>query len=535
MNRINIVPKINKIEIWAQDVYSLGPDSLLCFSQECRRAGQLLTKITGLKQHNASDPGGSIRLEINQQVQQDEGYVLTIDAAGILIRAKSDRGLFYGVQSLRQLLPASIETTGIVAPVVLPYMRIEDAPRFAYRGFMLDEARHFFGMQAVKRVLDLLALQKLNKFHWHLSDHQGWRIEIKKYPKLTEIGSRRSKTQRNGLLALKAVYDHQEVSGFYTQAQIREIVQYAADNFIDVIPEIDLPGHSTAALAAYPELSCDGMAVEVGVDVGFASFYSLPKLVCAGKEASFTFLQNVLDELIELFPARTIHLGSDEAGKKVWQNCPDCQARIKEQGLKDENELQDYFINRLARHVFDQGCAVIGWNDGLFAHSDDRIIVQNWFHAYKETIQKIKAGQKAIMSPMASYYLNTPFRVSSLKQSYLYEPHVPELTEKEAHNILGVEAPYWTEFVNNRAKLEWGMFPRLLAISETAWTETKNKNYEDFESRLAVLEQRLDLLGVSHTSPLCYKKYRQFSNPLSIILSLMDDPDREFNTYFKSA
>lgn len=535
MGNINIVPKINKIELQGQNVYTLTPQSLLSFPEECHRAGRLLTKITGLQVQAASAPGGSIRLEIDQHVQQDEGYLLSIDAAGILIRAKSERGLFYGVQSLRQLLPASVETSGIAAELELPYMLIEDAPRFAYRGFMLDEARYFFGVQAVKRILDLLALQKLNKFHWHLTDHQGWRIEIKKYPQLTEIGSRRSKTQRNGLLALKAVYDHQEVSGFYTQAQIREIVAYAADNFIDVIPEIDLPGHSTAALAAYPELSCDGKPVEVGVDVGLSSFYSLPKLVCAGKEFSYTFLQNVLDELLELFPARIIHLGSDEAGKKVWENCPDCQALMKKQGLKDVKELQDYFINRLASYLLDQGCAVIGWNDGLYEHSDPRIIVQNWFHAYKETIQKIKAGQKAIMSPMAAYYLNTPFRVSSLKQSYQYEPHVPELSEQEAENILGVEAPFWTEYVKNRARLDWGVFPRLLAVSETAWTDRKNKNYEDFESRLAVLEQRLDLLEVSYTVPQCYQKYKQFSNPISTILSLMDDPDKEFLAYYKNA
>ena len=530
---INIIPKVNRVESPGKGSYVLIPGSVLDIPKECPRAGRLLREITGMKEWAGDLSTTPIRLEICPGMENDEGYVLRIDTDGIWISAKSDRGMFYGVQSLRQLLPDSVETIGLTEPVALPHVVIEDSPRFAYRGFMLDEARHFFGMKEVKRILDLLALQKINKFHWHLTDHQGWRIEIKEHPKLTEIGSRRSKTQVTGLMALNATYDPEEVSGYYTQEQIREIVQYAAENFIDVIPEIDLPGHSTAALAAYPELSCDGSPVEVGFDIGFRSFFTLPKLICAGKESSYIFLQTMLDEMAALFPSKMIHLGSDEAGKGAWRKCPHCQRRMKEQGLKGVKELQDYFINRLARYLFDKGFSATCWNDGLHNHSDERIIIQHWVGAYKETEQKIKAGYKAIISTMTPYYLNNPYALSNLKKSYAYDPLEGKITDPEARNILGIEAPFWTEFVKSAPRLEWGMFPRLLAVSETAWTEQKNKEYEDFTNRLAVMETRLDALGVNRTPREYYQKDNKFFNPLSIIKSMTGNPNREYEEYLK--
>lgn len=531
---INIIPKVNEVIKTQGKEYRLDKDSLFYAPHNCSRAEKLLKKITGLAKTDDVYKS-AIRLEIGPEVAHSEGYLLKISEDGILIIAKTEQGLFYGVQTLRQLLPESIEVSGITEPVSLPCLEIEDAPRFTYRGFMLDEARHFFGVDVVKRILDLLAMQKISQFHWHLTDHQGWRIEIKRYPNLTEIGSRRSKTQINSLTSFKPIYDDHTVSGFYTQEDIKEVVAYAQELFIDVIPEIDIPGHTYAALAAYLELSCDGKPVEVGAEIGLSSFLMLPKLICAGTDETLLFFQNVLDEIVALFPSKTIHLGSDEAGKKVWKLCPLCRARMKEEKLKNVNELQGYLINKLAAHLFQKGCQVICWNDGLYDNADLRITVQHWMHSFKRTLRHIKNGRKAIVSTMKPYYLDYTYRTATLKDTYCYEPYFKELSEKECKNILGIEAPLWTEYVKSRERLDWQVFPRLLAISETAWTEKENKNYTDFLERLAVMERRLALLDVNFTSKECYLKYKRSIDPTLTMLGRWRPPsDRIFEAYNKA-
>jgi hexosaminidase len=530
MDRISVIPKINDITV-QNGRCVLTEEWSLRIPEECSRAGSLLKKLTGLKETTINPGKQVINLQWSDEVIENEGYFLRILEDAIDICAKTEQGLFYGVQTLRQILPEQIEETGVNRRIEIDCMVIKDSPRFPYRGFMLDEARHFFGADAVKALIDQLAGLKINKFHWHLTDHQGWRIEIKQYPRLTEIGSKRSKTQKNGMMALKAVYVNEKVSGFYTQEQIKEIVAYAAEHFIDIIPEIDLPGHSYAALAAYPQFSCDGKPVEVAADYGLASFLSLDKLLCAGKEETYTFVQEILDEIMELFPPGMIHLGSDEAPKKVWKKCPHCQSLIKAQNLKDVKELQGYMINRLAGHLMDKGYQVICWNDGLYDNADDRIIIQHWLHDYQKTINHVKAGRKAIVSTLKAYYLDYPYINTPLQATYEYEPILPELSDAEVGNILGIEAPLWTEFVKNRARMEWQLYPRLLAVSETGWTQKPRKDYSDFERRAAVMEARLESTKVNY-APLrfCHKFDKRKSNGLKK-MSYSNNLSKEYEEY----
>lgn len=497
MDQINVIPKLNEITVQNGLCY-LTKEWSLDIPENCPRAGALLRKLTGLSESTTSRDEQVIKLRLSEEAGEKEGYQLRITEAAIDILAGTEQGLFYGVGTLRQLLPANTEKTGITEEIRLDCMVINDAPRFPYRGFMLDEARHFFGEKEIKRLIDLLAMLKLNKLHWHLTDHQGWRIEIKRYPKLTEIGSKRGKSQKNGMMALKAAYDYEEISGYYTQEQIKEIVAYAAEHFIDVIPEIDLPGHTYAALAAYPEFSCDGKPVGVAADYGLASFLSLDKLLCAGKEETYTFVQGILDEITELFPSGMIHLGSDEAPKKVWKSCPRCQARMKENNLKDVKELQGYMINRLAGYLNNKDYQVICWNDGLYDNADNRIIIQHWLHDYRKTVNHVKAGRRAIVSTRKAYYLDYPYISTPLQATYEYEPILPELTDAETGNILGIEAPLWTEFVKDSARLEWQMFPRLMAVAETAWTQRHQKDYTDFVRRISGMEARLETLQINY-------------------------------------
>ena len=312
-----LIPRPQRLSL-KSGVFSLTPAATISCSPGGERAAQLLLRVTGLAPAQAK---GDICLEIDTAIRGEEAYELDVGASGTRIASSTPAGLFYGAQTLRQLLPPEIEG-GAAAPFAIPCLHIEDEPRFAYRGFMLDVSRHFFGLQEIKRLIDLLALQKFNRFHWHLTDDQGWRIEIKKYPRLTAIGAFRKESQAGGWLLSKPVYDGKPHGGFYTQDEVREIVAYARDNFIEIIPEIDAPGHMVAALAAYPELSCTGDPVEVRTSVGAFS-----KPICVGKESVFEFLDDVFTEVAELFPYRTIHLGGDEVNKKEWRKCPHCQAR----------------------------------------------------------------------------------------------------------------------------------------------------------------------------------------------------------------
>jgi hexosaminidase len=354
-----------------------------------------------------------------------------------------------------------------------------------------DVCRHFFDKNQVKRYIDLLALHKLNVLHWHLTEDQGWRIEIKKYPHLTEVGAWRTGTatgfgrkQHNGI-------PH---GGFYTQDDIREIIAFAAARHITIVPEIEIPGHSLAALAAYPELSCTGGPFEVATRFGI-----FPDIYCAGKEATFQFLQDVLDEVLVLFPSPVIHIGGDEAPKKRWKNCPDCQRRIHDEGLKDEHALQVYVTNRIATYLESKGRRLMGWNQILEPGLAQDAIVHFWLGDRKRLVSAIKESRRqVVMSTYLDTYLDHAYSLMPLSRAYRYDPILPGLNAEEENCILGLEFPLWTEWVPTRARLDYQTYPRLTAMAETAWTPKEQKDITSFNCRLAAFLERLDRIGIRY-------------------------------------
>ena len=358
---------------------------------------------------------------------------------------------------------------------------------------MLDEGRHFHGKEIVLQTLDLMALQKLNIFHWHLTEDQGWRIEIKRYPKLTEIGSQRAGTAQTWKDMRNGVHNGIPQGGFYTQEEIREIVAYAVERHISVIPEVEIPGHSLAALAAYPELSCSGGPFEVPTRFGiFKDIY------CAGKEFTFEFLENVLDEIMELFPSKIIHIGGDEAPRARWKKCPDCRRRIQAEGLKNEHELQTYFINRIADYLKSHGRQLLGWNEILGESLSDEAVIQYWVRNKKGLLDALRKGQKVVNSAYLYTYLDHSYSLTPLSRAYNFDPIFNGTGDEAALNILGLEAPMWTEWVPNRARLDYQTYPRLTAFAEVGWTPAPLRDYADFRVRLATFNRRLDIHGVQY-------------------------------------
>lgn len=391
-----------------------------------------------------------------------EGYALHIEPEKIVLSHADEHGAFYGLQTLFQLIEEGANT--------LPCGDLEDAPRYGYRGFMLDVCRHFFPVAELKKVLDQMARLKLNTFHWHLSEDQGFRFESKKFPKLNEVSSWR---MENG----------KKYGGYYTQEEIREVVAYAGERQIQVIPEIDLPGHTTAIIAAYPELSCSGEPAEVVCTAGI-----FPRILCAGNEKVYEFLYELLDEVCALFPAPYFHIGGDEAPKSEWEKCPRCQAEIKEHGLQNEEELQALFTVRLADHLAKNGKAVIGWNEILNSgtmRSD--AIAQYWTPQGAEaSAREVPKGRKFIFSNVSSFYFDYDHALVTLRATYGYEPSIVPGQEIPAAQVLGLEAPLWTEYVETPERLEEMIFPRMAALAENAWT--REKDFEEFKARLHAWE-----------------------------------------------
>lgn len=434
-------------------------------------------------------PGIHLKLIDTPGEVESESYNLLVAADSINIEAPTPHGVFNGIQTLLQLLPAEIESPDSHPEIewVIPGMRISDQPRFSWRGFMLDEGRHFHGKETVLKLLDVMASLKMNIFHWHLTEDQGWRMQIKRYPHLTQIGSQRAGTAQSLWDMIRNKHDGCPHIGYYAQQDIREIVAYAAERYITVIPEIEIPGHSTAALAAYPQYSCAGGPFEVPTRFGiFKDIY------CPGKEPTFAFLQNILDEMMDLFPARYIHIGGDEAPKARWKKCPDCQRRILEEDLKDEQALQAYFTNRIADYLAMHNRTIIGWNQALSDSLNPDALIQYWAGNRKRVINAVRGGRKIVISSYLDYYLDHSYSLTPLSRIYNFEPIFAELNQFDAQNVLGVEAPLWTEFVPNRARLDFQTFPRLLALAETGWTAKHFKNYADFRVRLMNFDDRLN-------------------------------------------
>jgi hexosaminidase len=432
-----------------------------------------------------------------------EGYRLTITPQKITIAGKG-AGLFYGIQTLIQLMPADGAAT-----VKLPCVQIEDYPRFAYRGMMLDVCRHFFSVEFVKKYIDLMAAYKLNNFHWHLTDDQGWRIEIKKYPRLTEIGSQRAQTLiGNYHDRIPQQFDNTPYGGYYTQDEIRDVVKYAADRYINIIPEIEMPGHSEAALAAYPELSCDpSKTYKVSETWGVFNDVYCPS------DKTFDFLQDVLTEVMELFPSKYIHIGGDEVPKTAWQQSAFCQRLIHKLNLKNEHGLQSYFIERIEKFVNSKGRSIIGWDEILEGGLAPNATVMSW-RGETGGIAAAKQDHDVIMTPGSNglYFdhaqgklADEPLGIggySPLQTTYSYNPIPAALTAEQQKHILGVQANLWTEYIATDAKAEYMVLPRMLALAEIAWTPLANKNYTDFsETRLPSHLAWLDKNGFDYRVP----------------------------------
>lgn len=429
-----------------------------------------LPESAGCRVHITLTPDGT---------QSEEGYTLDIAGNHAEIRAKSEVGAFYALQSLKQLILSCGQT--------VPALHIEDAPRFPYRGFMLDVGRYFYSVEEVKCFLDRMALQKLNVFHWHLTEDQGWRIEIKKYPKLTAIGARRSHTNFG-------VRPH---GGFYTQAEIREVVQYAHSLYIKVIPEIDMPGHMVSAIAAYPYLSCFDRKLDVATHWGVKH-----DILCAGKDTTLAFVHDVLDEVAQLFPDGVIHLGGDEAVKMRWKLCPHCQERMRSLGITSEDDLQLWFMTQAADYLDQKGIRTLMWNwdapapNGLLRKDIGYQLCGVNKQNADEIGRELETGRWAIQSSAYPYYLDFPYGWCNLRQTYDLEPAPQALSERARQNLYGVEAPLWTEYVPDMKKADYCTFPRLGAVAESGWTLAQNKDYQRFFSGLDDYYKALALYGV---------------------------------------
>ena len=430
-----------------------------------------------------------------------EGYLLEVTKKAVFIRSVAANGIFYGLQSLFQLLPPEIEKSNSgLTSLSIPAVIIKDMPRYGYRGLHLDVGRHMYPVEFIKKYIDLMAMYKMNTFHWHLTEDQGWRIEIKKYPELTRKGSIRKGTQ----IGRTSESDSIPYGGFYTQDQARDIVNYASARFITVIPEIEMPGHSVAALSVYPRLSCTGGPFEVRTNWGVSD-----DIYCAGNDSVFLFLQDVLTEIMDIFPSEYIHIGGDEAPKARWKACTKCQARIKTEGLKDEAVLQSYFIKRIEKFLISKNRRLIGWDEILEGGLAPEATVMAW-RGVQAGIDAATQGHDAIMTPVDYCYLdyyqgdaeNEPESIggkTTLKTVYSYNPTPPVLTPEQQKHILGVQGCVWTEYTKTSEMVEYKTFPRALAVAEVAWSQQARRDWDDFINRMDNQFSRLRIMGVKYS------------------------------------
>ena len=507
MPEINLIPKPISIQEGAgsfklKSGMTVAADSGL--RAEAAYLAEALRNSSGLQLEEArAGKSGNINLRLGLDDPNPEAYMLTVDPEGIAIQGASPRGVAMGIATLRQLVPVDSRDSRI------PYVTVIDAPRFDWRGAHLDVSRHFYTVDQVKRFIDLLATYKFNKFHWHLTDDQGWRIEIKSRPELTTVGSKRKATvigHNSGR------YDSVPYGGFYTQDQAREVVAYAAERHITVIPEIDLPGHMLAALTAYPELGCTGGPYEVWGQWGVAE-----DVLCAGNDATLKFIDEVLGEVVDLFPSEYIHVGGDECPKVRWKSCPKCQARIRALGIKGDDKhtaeeyLQSFVINHAEKFLNARGRQMIGWDETLEGGLAPNATVMSW-RGVEGGIEAARQKHQAIMTPTTYLYFDyyqsketdkEPIAIGGyvpVEMVYNYEPVSPLLTPEEAEYIIGVQANLWTEYIPNFRQVEYMELPRMAALAEIQWSDPGRKNYNEFLARLPQLVRIYDLMGYNYAT-----------------------------------
>ena len=442
---------------------------------------------------------GCIALRLNPKMTEPEGYRITVTEKKVVIEGQQPKGVFYGVQTLRKAL---LTADGMAQEI--PAVTVTDAPRFPYRGMHLDVSRHFFGVDFVEQYIDMLALHHINVFHFHLTDDQGWRVEIKKWPKLTEVGAYRQRTvvgRNTGL------YDYTRYGGFFTQEEIKEIVEYARQRYITVIPEIDMPGHMEAALAAYPELGCTGGPYEVEPNWGV-----FDDILCAGREETFRFVEGVLDEIMELFPSEYIHIGGDEAPRTRWKVCERCQRRIAQEGItaegkqSKEDRLQGYFMKRVEKYLNSKGRKAIGWDELLDCDVNPSTTIMSW-RGQEGGLAASEKGHDVIMVPTSWFYFDyyqtpendywhKPLLIGGyvpLEKVYSFEPVPESLTAAAKQHIIGVQANLWTEYIYTEEFAEYQVLPRMGALAELQWSRPEKKDYENYKARQLRLNKWYDL------------------------------------------
>ncbi len=514
---LSIVPFPNKVEMGYGEFNASGAAFYLDSSMDehsktaVNKFAAKLSAVTGIEsvvQEGKGNDGFTFQLNPNLA---KEAYKVNISKKAVKVEASSLNGFIYAIETLKQMLPVAFFSQDPVEGLewTIPVAKIEDAPRFGYRGLHLDVARHFYNVEEIKDYIDIMVFHKMNTFHWHLTDDQGWRVEIKKYPKLTEVGGWRKGT------VIRKEWDNSDnirYGGFYTQEEMKEVVEYAASKGINVIPEIDLPGHMLAALAAYPEYGCTGGPYEVWQRWGVAD-----DVLCVGQEKTMKFLEDILSELIEIFPYEYIHIGGDECPKLRWENCPKCQAKIKELGLKDdekhsaEHYLQSYVTNRIEKFLAERGRKIIGWDEILEGEIEKTATVMSW-RGVAGGLEAVSKGHDAIMSPNSHFYFdyyqsvdqdNEPFGIGGylpVERSYSFEPITENMTEEEASHILGVQANLWTEYIKTKAHRDYMLLPRAAALSEVQWCQPENKDYKRFENSSDALCARYGLMGYNYAT-----------------------------------
>lgn len=511
-NDINIVPKPLEMKL-NQGAYRFTKDTKLVAANDQTQVFEVLqnkfVSAAGWNLGVVNTAPSSNFVQLSTDVSlPEEAYNLKVTENQVIIYASGHNGFLYGLETIRQLLPVAIESKNVVSNMNwdIPNVEIKDSPRFKWRGFMLDVSRHFFDKDYVMETIDQLALLKMNTLHLHLVDDQGWRIEIKKYPKLTEVGGFRVDQEDKPWNARSTPELGKETTygGFFTQEDIKEIVAYAESRGITVVPEIEMPAHVMSAIAAYPELSC----FQKPIMVPSGGVWPITEIYCPGKETTFEFLENVLLEVMELFPSRYIHVGGDEATKTNWEKCPDCKKRIQEEGLENVEELQSYFIRRMERFLSSKGRTLLGWDEILEGGLAPGATVMSW-RGVKGGLEASEAGHDVVMTPNSHCYFDyyqgdqdaEPLAWGGnlpLGKVYQFDPVVEGMSEEQANHVLGGQANLWTEYVPTKAQAEYMTYPRLAALAEAVWSSKDNRNWDDFSNRVSSLFQRYGIMGVNY-------------------------------------